>query len=328
MSDPAAQAPTILYVDDEATALKYFQRALGALANVITAESVEEGKRLLDAHADTLAVLVSDQRMPGANGNELLFYAWDRHPHIVRILTTAYSELEQTVEAVNQGQIHRYIQKPWDISALRMELKQALDMAQLRKDHQHLLREKLLVRQRQTLANRVAMLYTLCAGLSERGAHVPVEASLAAAVCAGLEGMEPDWLMFDFSDLSGSEVMRCAALGDVVRTQLARIEQRCPGNEPEQVLLLLAEFFGPTFESTGPSRGMFVQPATLLEFLALPTQAAPSAIHAAWLACLLWLGRRGHAMQLTADGTVLRCQITPADPTFGAQQLAAWIDQL
>jgi len=61
---PTKQAPAILYVDDEATALKYFQRALGSLAPVYVAESVEEGKRMLDEHADEIAVLVSDQRMP------------------------------------------------------------------------------------------------------------------------------------------------------------------------------------------------------------------------------------------------------------------------
>lgn len=94
-------APQILFVDDEATAVKYFQRA----APVVTGSSVEEGKRLLDEHASTLLVLVSDQRMPGGYGNELLLYARTKYPHIVRILTTAYSELEQTVKAVNQGQI-------------------------------------------------------------------------------------------------------------------------------------------------------------------------------------------------------------------------------
>ena len=96
--EPAQGLPTILYVDDEANALKYFQRAIAPLANVLTATSVEEGKRILDEQAERIAVLVSDQRMPGAYGNELLSYAWDRHPHIVRILTTAYSELEHTVE--------------------------------------------------------------------------------------------------------------------------------------------------------------------------------------------------------------------------------------
>ena len=148
MSDPiATQAPppAILFVDDEATAVKYFQRAIGQLAPVVTGASVEEGKALLDAHADSLAVLISDQRMPGEFGNELLRYARERYPHIVRILTTAYSELEQTVEAVNQGQIHRYIRKPWDITALRMELKQALELAGLRKERDQLVREKLVV---------------------------------------------------------------------------------------------------------------------------------------------------------------------------------------
>lgn len=88
MTDSTTPAPEILFVDDEATAVKYFQRAVGTLASVATAGSVEEGKQMLDAHADTISVLVSDQRMPGAYGNELLFYARDKYPHIVRILTT------------------------------------------------------------------------------------------------------------------------------------------------------------------------------------------------------------------------------------------------
>ena len=160
-----ASPPAILFVDDEATAVKYFQRAIGALAPVVTGGSVEEGKALLDAHGDHLAVLVSDQRMPGEYGNELLRYARERYPHIVRILTTAYSELEHTVEAVNQGQIHRYIKKPWDITALRMELKQALEIAGLRKERDQLVREKLGVLQRQTLATRIGMVQALCASL-------------------------------------------------------------------------------------------------------------------------------------------------------------------
>src|SRR5450830_589833 len=104
--EPTQGLPTILYVDDEANALKYFQRAIAPLAHVLTATSVEEGKRILDEQGGRIAVLVSDQRMPGAYGNALLSYAWDRYPHIVRILTTAYSELEYTVVAVYWGRIH------------------------------------------------------------------------------------------------------------------------------------------------------------------------------------------------------------------------------
>lgn len=327
MIDSTTQAPAILYVDDEATALKYFQRALGALAPVITAESVEEGKRLLDLHADTLAVLVSDQRMPGANGNELLFYAWDRYPHIVRILTTAYSELEHTVDAVNQGQIHRYIQKPWDIAALRMELKQALDLARLRKDHTHLLREKMLIRQKQNTANRISLLHAVCAGLSGAEPFVPVEACLAAALSVGLMPSEPDWMLSDFSDLLAAESFRSATLAAAVREQLSQLEQRCPGLEPQQAMLMLAEHFGEQFQSTGVDSGRFLQPRVLVEFLEAPTNAALSAGHVFWMASLLWLGRRGHALQLSGDANGLDCKLAPAESSFSPAHMAAWVDQ-
>ena len=62
----------ILYVDDEAMALKYFERLVSPLAPVLTAGSVEEGRAMLLAHGADVAVLVCDQRMPGERGNELL----------------------------------------------------------------------------------------------------------------------------------------------------------------------------------------------------------------------------------------------------------------
>jgi len=327
MSDHAAQAPAILYVDDEATSLKYFQRALGPLATVITAESVDEGKRLLDAHADTLAVLVSDQRMPGAYGNELLIYAWDRYPHIVRILTTAYSELEYTVDAVNQGQIHRYIQKPWDIAALRMELKQALDLARLRKEHALLLREKLLVRQQQAVANRIAVLYTLCASIGAGAPGAPLEAYLSGALSAGMTPPEPDWLLMDHADLVSAEAFRGAAFGAQVKSELARIEQRCPGHEAEQALLLLADRRVGDFHSDGADGGEFRDPRQLTEFLETAADMPVSDRHALLVACLLWLGRRGHSLQMSAGDAGVRCKLTVADGAFIPAQLAAWIDQ-
>jgi len=327
MTDSTQQAPAILYVDDEATALKYFQRALGALAPVITAESVEQGKQLLDQHADTLAVLVSDQRMPGANGNELLFYAWDRYPHIIRILTTAYSELENTVDAVNQGQIHRYIQKPWDIAALRMELKQALDLARLRKDHHQLLREKMLIRQKQNTANRISLLHAVCAGMGGGQAFAVVETCLAAALNVGLSAPEPDWLMVDFADLVAAESFRSAALAGAVRVQLEQIEQRCPGSEPEQALMLLGEQFGAAYRSTGALSGVFTQPRVLVEYLEAPTSAPLSDRFVYWLACLLWLSRRGQSLQLSGSAEGINCQLAPAEASYSPAQMAAWVDQ-
>ena len=323
---PAQPLPTILYVDDEANALKYFQRAISPLARVLTAMSVEEGKRILDEHAGTIAVLVSDQRMPGAYGNELLSYAWDRHPHIVRILTTAYSEIEHTVEAVNQGQIHRYIQKPWDIAALRMELKQALALALLQNEHAQLLREKLLVRQRQAVANRIGSLYSLCASLAGPEQQLPVEAYLSAALTAGVTPPEPDWLLMDHADLVASEAFRSTAFGADVRRHLDALELAHPGRGVEQTLDLLLPVFGATIRSVGGTV-LFLDSRQLTEFLETPTGMPVSDIHAFWLASLLWLARRGWSLQVASGEQGLQGRVMQAEPALSPDHLAAWIEQ-
>src|SRR5450830_1573676 len=324
--EPAQGLPTILYVDDEANALKYFQRAIAPLANVLTATSVEEGKRILDAQAERIAVLVSDQRMPGAYGNELLSYCWDRHPHIVRILTTAYSELEHTVEAVNQGQIHRYIQKPWDIAALRMELKQALELARLRNEHAQLLREKLMVRQRQAVANRIGTLYALCASLAGPEQQLPVEAYLSAALTAGVTPPEPDWLAMDHADLVSSEAFRSTAFAAAVRQQLDTLEHDHAGPGVEQAIELLQAEFGAALQDRGGT-ALFLEPRCLTEFLETPTGTPVSAVHAYWLAGLLWLARRGWSLQLNASEHGLQGRLVQAEPALKPDHLAAWIEQ-
>jgi len=327
MTEPTKNAPAILYVDDEATALKYFQRALGSLAPVYTAESVEEGKRMLDEHADEIAVLVSDQRMPGAYGNELLFYAWDRYPHIVRILTTAYSEMEHTVDAVNQGQIHRYIQKPWDIAGLRMELKQALSLAKLQKEHAQLLREKLLVRQKQAVASRIGTLYTLSASLAAGAPFVPVESYLSGALSAGMVPPEPDWLMLDHSDLISSEAFRSAAFGVQVREHLGKLEAGHGSADGSHAFALLGEAFGSTFRDTGNNTALFLQRSQLTEYLETPTGTPVSSQHAFWLAVLLWMGKRGSAMQMAAVEEGVKCRMVSAEIALTPSQLAAWVEQ-
>jgi two-component system, probable response regulator PhcQ len=320
------QAATILYVDDETTALKYFQRAIGALAPVLTAASVEEGKRVLDAHCDTIAVLVSDQRMPGGHGNELLAYARVRHPHIVRILTTAYSELDQTVEAVNQGQIHRYIQKPWEIAALRMELKQALDLARLRHDHDQLLREKLLIRQKQLVATRIGVVCSICAAIGG-AAPAPLTAYLGAALGAGLCSPEPDWLLMDYSDLISAEAFRSAAFAAAVRDQYAALERRYPGSESGQAIAMLAEEFGQGVRTQGETGAVFLDGRVLAEFLEMPSEVLVSARHALWLASLLWLAKRDSAFEVARAHDGIGCQLAPAGAPLSRLQLANWIEQ-
>jgi len=330
MNDPIATQtppPAILFVDDEATAVKYFQRAIGALAPVVTGGSVEEGKAMLDAHADSLAVLVSDQRMPGEFGNELLRYARERYPHIVRILTTAYSELEHTVEAVNQGQIHRYIRKPWDITALRMELRQALELAGLRKERDQLLREKLVVLQKQTTASRVGMIHALCASLVGPGRFQPVETYLAGAVLGGASNVEPDWLLMDYSDLISAESRRSGDFGHALTARLAALRAQLAGRGAADAVAVLAEVLGDGVVRREGDVLKWAAPQLLSEFLSLPVGEAVSAGHVDWLACLLWLEEAGGALQFAREGEAILCRGGARVDSFAANRLAVWIEQ-
>jgi len=327
MSEPnTTQAPpAILFVDDEATAVKYFQRAIGQLAPVVTGQSVEEGKALLDAHAGSLAVLVSDQRMPGEYGNELLRYARERYPHIVRILTTAYSELDQTVEAVNQGQIHRYIKKPWDITALRMELKQALELSGLRRERDQLVREKLMVLQKQTVATRVGMVHALCASLIGPGRFQPVDTYLSGTRLAGAKNAEPDWQRLDYADLVGAESKRSGSFGHAVSTRLSAL--RAAGRGAGDAVAVLAETLGPAVRRDGEVI-TWTSPATLNEFVSNAVAEPVSAEHAGWLAALLWLEEAGGALQLVREGDAITARIGTRNETFASDRLAVWIEEL
>src|SRR5699024_10230734 len=122
--------------------------ALPIYFTVHIAADAQAGLEILEAQGDNIGVLVSDQRMPGESGVELLKKVRKRWPHIVRVLTTAYADLDDAIEAVNRGAIFRYITKPWDINTLRTEIGQAMELFRLRHEHAELMREKMSVWQR------------------------------------------------------------------------------------------------------------------------------------------------------------------------------------
>ncbi|MBY4897348.1 response regulator [Cupriavidus sp. AU9028] len=323
-TDNQAAPPAILFVDDEATAVKYFQRAIGSLAPVVTGGSVEEGKALLERHGESLAVLVSDQRMPGEYGNELLRHAREKYPHIVRILTTAYSELEATVQAVNEGQIHRYIKKPWDITALRMEMKQALEISGLRRERDQLLREKLGVIQRQSQAARVGMVRALCGSLVGAERFQPVETYLSGAALAGARTPAPDWARMDYADLAAAESGRGAAFGHAVARRLEGLRQ---GAASEAAALdALAALPDAQVRREGNVL-VWSDAGSFGEFMAGPVSSAVSERHAAWLAVLLWLDQAGLTVQLRREGELVVGSVVPASQSFGGDRLAVWIEQ-
>lgn len=159
----------ILYVDDEEKSLKYFARAFQDQFRVFTASNAQDGFNLLNQHKDEIGILMTDQRMPGEKGVQLLERARQLRPRIIRILATAYSDYEAAIDAVNTGAIYKYVHKPWDIPALEVNLRRALEFFMVQKERDQLLKEKLSVLHNLMITDRVVSLGVLAAGL---GHHI------------------------------------------------------------------------------------------------------------------------------------------------------------
>jgi two-component system probable response regulator PhcQ len=156
----------ILYVDDEEKSLKYFHQGFGDRFRILTAPSAAEAYRLMELHRDEIGLLMTDQRMPGEKGVQLLERARQLCPRVVRILVTAHSDLEAAIAAVNTGAIYKYITKPWDPPDLEITLCRALDFFMVQRERDQLLREKLSVLQQMMITDRVVSLGILATGLS------------------------------------------------------------------------------------------------------------------------------------------------------------------
>ena len=115
----------ILIVDDEPANLRALERLFRQEYEVLTANSGTEALELLTQH--DVALLITDQRMPGMTGIELLKKTMSLRPRMVRIILTGYTDVEALVEAINCGEVYRYITKPWSNEDLRVTIKRALE---------------------------------------------------------------------------------------------------------------------------------------------------------------------------------------------------------
>jgi two-component system probable response regulator PhcQ len=156
----------ILYVDDEEKSLKYFTRAFADHFRIYTAANAQDGLKLLQEHVGDIGLLMTDQRMPGEKGVWLLERARQLEPRIIRILATAFADMEAAIAAVNTGAIYKYITKPWDPPQLEHTLKRGLEFFMVQKERDHLLHEKMSVLHNMMIADRIVSLGLLAAGLS------------------------------------------------------------------------------------------------------------------------------------------------------------------
>lgn len=155
MSD-APKSPLVLYVDDERANRIVFEQSL---KSEFTIKTVEGANAALDVLArEDVAVLVTDIRMPEVDGLDLLRIAKDKYPNTLRMVITAFSDVDPILRAINEGLVARYIVKPWHREELIQCLRWATELWSFGKDSAQLLR-RLLETERLASLGGLAALY-------------------------------------------------------------------------------------------------------------------------------------------------------------------------
>src|SRR5476651_1729880 len=114
----------ILYVDDEPDNLVGFKASLRMDYHILTAVNIPQAMSCLSNHPD-IKIIFCDQRMPETTGVEFFEDIRISHPLPVRILLTAYTDVESIIDAINKGNIFRYVKKPWLESDIRSAIAEA-----------------------------------------------------------------------------------------------------------------------------------------------------------------------------------------------------------
>jgi DNA-binding NarL/FixJ family response regulator len=130
----------VLYIDDEKINLLNFEAAFGKTYEILNAGSGEEALKIFKQEAD-IAMVISDQRMPGMTGVELLEKIHRLNPEPVRMILTGYKDIEDILGAINQGRVYRYILKPWEEKEIKPVLKQAGELYLLTRQNRMLVEE-------------------------------------------------------------------------------------------------------------------------------------------------------------------------------------------
>ncbi|WP_185021839.1 response regulator, partial [Pseudomonas poae] len=130
MDEQLATKPVVLLVDDEESILNSLRRLLRTQSYevVLAGSGVQALEILAGRHVD---LVMSDARMPGMDGAQLLAEVHRLYPATSRILLTGYADVTTIIKAINEGQIHRYISKPWNDDELQLVLSQCLEHQRL-----------------------------------------------------------------------------------------------------------------------------------------------------------------------------------------------------
>lgn len=127
---PNKERIKILYVDDENRNLTAFKASFRRSYDIFTASSAAEGAELLKEHP--VHIIIADQRMPQITGVEFFQSIRKTYPNAVRILLTGYTDVNIIVDAINKGEIFRFINKPWNEFEMHNAIKNAYELYTVR----------------------------------------------------------------------------------------------------------------------------------------------------------------------------------------------------
>jgi diguanylate cyclase (GGDEF)-like protein len=136
--------PKLLVVDDEPMNLDLFERAFHRRYDVVTATGAEQALAILQQNGNPdsrVDVIVSDYRMPGMNGSQFLAESIRWNPSAKRVLISGYSDIDGLIGAINDGQVHYFVRKPWNPQDLERTIEQLLRVHRLERENRELVEE-------------------------------------------------------------------------------------------------------------------------------------------------------------------------------------------
>jgi len=126
----------VLYIDDEYHNLVAFKASFRRYFNIFLAESAVEAHKVINAN--DIHVILSDQRMPITTGIEFFESIIETHPEPIRILITGYTDIEAVIEAINRGEVYKYLTKPWNEDDIKIFISKAYEVFSLRRKNAEL----------------------------------------------------------------------------------------------------------------------------------------------------------------------------------------------
>ena len=235
----ARTLPSVLVVDDEKHSVASMRMALEDDFNVLEATNAAEALALMEEH--WVQVVLSDQRMPGTTGIELLTEIRDRWPETVRIIVTGYTETNDMIDAINEAGIYQFITKPWHPDQLLMAVRNAVRLFELARDHERMTLEMRYLGSTAS-ANLDARRRQLQEGLGFdsvwRGPNSPLNAVIALA--RQYASFDVPVLLTGEAGTGKTELARAMHYGSL-RSDRPFFELNCAGLSDEA---LAAELFG------------------------------------------------------------------------------------